>query len=145
MKSTANFTSVDREKKIVTATVHIPNATNVIATINLSGQAATFQHSLDFVGFYHAHASKNAPSKSLAVVYVKNATSSVESRPYSQNAIGSRQNGDELLYFESRNVTNSSRFPSRSFEFTGDNRTRITYVGFSFNVSKAIELATIFL
>lgn len=84
--------------------------------------------------FYHEHASKNAPSRSLAMVFVKNATRSAEAKNSSKNAIGVRRLGDELLYFESRNVTNASRFPSRSFEYVGDDRTSITYVGFSFNV-----------
>lgn len=108
-------------------------------TIDISGDAAKFKHSLDFVDFYHEHSSKNAPSKSFAMIYVKNATSSATRKQYSQNAIGSRQMGDELLYFESRNVTNGSRFPSRSFEYTGSDKTRITYVGFSFNVSFGIS------
>lgn len=105
------------------------------ASIYISGEAAKFQHSLDFVDFYHEHSSKNAPSKSITMIYVKNATSSATIKPYSQNAIGSRQKGDELLHFESRNVTNVSRFPSKSFEYSGNDQTRITYVGFSFNVS----------
>lgn len=133
MKSVANFTLVDREEKRVKATIHIPNATHVIAKINMSGQAAKFQHSLAFVEVYHNHASKNAPSRSLAMVFEKNVTSAV--KQHSQNVIGTRQNGDELLYFESRNVTNRNRFPSRSFEYVGDDKTRITYVGFSFDVS----------
>jgi len=110
----------------------------VTASIYISGDVAKFRHSLDFVDFYHEHASKNAPSQSIAMIYVKNATSSATKKSYSQNAIGSRQKGDELLYFESRNVTNVNRFPSRSFEYSGNGQTRITYVGFSFNVSYGI-------
>lgn len=71
----------------------------------------------------------------MAMILVKNAFSPAETKPYSQNAIGKRQHGDELLYFVSRNVTNNSRFPSKSFEYVGDDTTQITYVGFSFNVS----------
>ncbi len=130
-----NFTSVDKEKKIVKATIHIPNATDVIATVEISGDAAKFKHSLDFVGFYHDHASKNAPSRSLAMVFVRNASSPEEPKRHFQNALGIRQHGDELLHFESRTVTNNSRFPSRSFEYFGDDKSRITHVGFSFDVS----------
>jgi len=136
--SIANFTAVDREKKTVKATIHIFNATNVTATIYISGDAAKFQHSLDFVGFYHDHASKNSPSKSIAMIFVRNSTQSVTRKPHFRNSIGLRQSGDELLYFESRNVTNSTRFPSRSFEYIGDDKTKITYVGFSFNSPTAI-------
>lgn len=91
---------IDGKKKTVKITIHIPNATNVTGSIYLSGDAAKFQHSLDFVDFYHQHASKNAPSKSLAMIFVKNATSPMTKKAYSQNAIGTRQRGDELLYFE---------------------------------------------
>ncbi|XP_037046648.1 uncharacterized protein LOC119081670 [Bradysia coprophila] len=138
VNSTANFTLVEREKKIVKATIHIPNAMNVTASIELSGDAAEFQHSLQFSKVFPEHASKNAESRSLAMVFVKNAVPSVEAKQYSQNAIGVRQYGDELLYFESRNVTNVSRFPSRSFEYVEDDKTHITYVGFSFNSPTAI-------
>ncbi|KAJ6644578.1 hypothetical protein Bhyg_09547, partial [Pseudolycoriella hygida] len=98
--SSAQFTSVDRELKIIKASIHIPRATNVSVTIDISGDAAKFQHSLDFVGFYHDHASKNAPSRSMAMVYSKKATTA--KKLYFQNYVGSRQNGDGLLYFESR-------------------------------------------
>lgn len=71
-------------------------------------------------------------SKSYTVVYVKNATASQSGKTFASNSIGCRQTGDQLIYFESRNVTNVSRFPSRAFEYSGDDL--ITYVGFAFNV-----------
>jgi len=43
-----------------------------------------------------------------------------------------------LIYFESRNVTNASRFPSRAFEYSGNEY--ITYVGFSFNSPTAMVM-----
>lgn len=73
--------------------------------------------------------------RSLAFVYKKNATNPIGIKSFAQNAIGRRRKGDELIYFQSRNVTNASRFPSRAFEYSGSNE-YITYVGFSFNVSK---------
>lgn len=71
-------------------------------------------------------------TKSLTFVYKKNSNKSLKTKPFAQNAIGRRRNGDKLVYFESRNVTNASRFPSRAFEYSGN--AYITYVGFSFNV-----------
>lgn len=73
-------------------------------------------------------------TKSFTIIYAKNAASS--KNQFAQNAIGKRRNGDQLVYFESRNVTNVSRFPSRAIQFAGD--AYITYVGFSFNVSGTI-------
>lgn len=69
---------------------------------------------------------------SITYVHVKNTTS--KEKPYAQNSIGKRRPGDELVYYESRNVTNTSRFPSRVFEYSGSEY--LTYVGFSFNVRK---------
>lgn len=71
-------------------------------------------------------------TKSLVIIYAKNA--SPTQKPFAQNSIGTRQKGDRLIHFQTRNVTNQSRFPSRSFEYVGEDS--ITYVGFSFNVSR---------
>lgn len=111
--------------KHVAATISIPNGRNVVATIKLEGYGADFR-----IGW--PSSKKEVAPRSCAFVYVKNAVQSAE-RVFSSNAIGTRQPGDSLVHFESRNVTNFSRFPSRSFEYSGD--VAITYVGFSFNVS----------
>lgn len=70
-------------------------------------------------------------SKSVTFIYSKPAPSVKESINV-QSSIGQRQNGDELVHFQSRNVTNLNRFPSRAFQYAGEDY--ITYVGFSFNV-----------
>lgn len=72
-------------------------------------------------------------TKSITFVYKKRADS-LQAKPFAQNAIGRRRKNDELVHFESRNVTNISRFPSRAFEYSGSEY--ITYVGFSFNVTE---------
>lgn len=68
--------------------------------------------------------------QSMIIIYVKN--KSPIQKPFAKNSIGKRLSGDRLIHFESRNVTNNSRFPSRSFDYNG--KDYITYVGFSFNV-----------
>lgn len=98
------------------------------------------------MGFFppnNQHNKWNAASslpKSIAFVFKRNSTKT-EEKPFAQNAIGRRQEGDELMHFESHNVTNYSRFPSRVFEYSGLYKGEyITYVGFSFNVSILISL-----
>ncbi|KAG4066715.1 hypothetical protein HA402_007351 [Bradysia odoriphaga] len=76
-------------------------------------------------------------TKSMTFIYKKNADSS-RKKPFAQNAVGRRREGDSLLHFESRNITNSSRFPSRAFEYSGSDF--ITYVGFSFNSPTAMAM-----
>ncbi|XP_037035160.1 uncharacterized protein LOC119073661 [Bradysia coprophila] len=75
-------------------------------------------------------------TNSYTVVYVKNARP--PKKPSASNSIGARQKGDRLIHFESRNVTNISRFPSRAFEYSGDES--ITYVRFAFNSPTAMAL-----
>ncbi len=75
---------------------------------------------------------KDYETKSVTFIYKRNAIQSTAKPFASQNAIGHRRKNDSLIHFESRNVTNVSRFPSRAFEYSGDEY--ITYVGFSFNV-----------
>lgn len=78
------------------------------------------------------HFSENIlPSKSFTIVYAKNALPT--KKPFIQNSLGKRLQGDKLIHFVSRNVTNASRFPSKLFEYVGEDY--ITYVRFSFNVS----------
>lgn len=104
------------------ATIHIKNATHVIATLTIY----TFNLPA-YLGRLHRH--------SITYVYVKN-TTSIE-KPYTHTSLGKRCEGDELIYFESRNDTNINRFPSRAFEYSGRDE-YLTYVRFSFNVSEAI-------
>lgn len=75
---------------------------------------------------------KGYDTKSITFIHKKSAHP-LQVKRFAQNAIGRRRKNDELVYFESRNVTNGSRFPSRAFEYFGFGY--ITYVGFSFNVS----------
>lgn len=99
------------------ATIHIKNSTHVTANLTIY----TFDLPDYRRGLYR---------HSITYVFVKNTTST--GKQYAQNSIGKRRKGDELIYFESRNVTNISRFPSRVFEYSGSEY--LTYVGFSFNV-----------
>ncbi|KAJ6639949.1 hypothetical protein Bhyg_12697 [Pseudolycoriella hygida] len=105
------------------ATIHIKNATNVTATLTI--------FTFDLPQYR-----KGLSRYSLTFVHVKNTTS--VQKPFAQNTIGKRQKGDEFIYFESRNVTKISRFPSRVFEYVGSEY--LTYVRFSFNSPTAIAL-----
>lgn len=73
-------------------------------------------------------------NKSLTFLYTKDAFPST--KPYVLTSIGKRQNSDELLHFEHRNVTNYSRFPSKVFSYNGGEY--LTYVRFSFNVRRGL-------
>lgn len=99
------------------ATINIKNATYVTATLKI--YTINLPHYLTGLSRY-----------SITYVHVKNA-SQIE-KPYAQNSIGKRRTGDELIYFDSRNVTNISRFPSKVFEYSGGEY--LTSVRFSFNV-----------
>lgn len=105
------------------ATIHIKNATHVTANLTI--------YTLDLPQYR-----RGLSRYSITYIYVKNATSTV--KPYAQNSIGKRRKGDELIYFESRNVTNTNRFPSRVFEYSGSEY--LTYVSFSFNSPTAMAL-----
>lgn len=74
--------------------------------------------------------------KSIAFIYKKRSNPNKE-KPAAQTTIGRRRSGDSLLHFESYNVTNNNRFPSRAFEYSGNDY--ITKVGFSFNVSREVN------
>lgn len=113
----------------VNATVHIYNARDVTTTITVWGQSNLSYYLEPFRNM------ENIRFKSLTFIYERNALRSTKPKIYAQNAIGNRQKGDKLLYFESRNVTNISRFPSRGFEYVGNEY--ITFVSFSFNVSQS--------
>lgn len=99
------------------ATIHIKNATHV--TANLTIYTFNLPYYLKGLSRY-----------SVTYVHVKN-TTAIQT-PHSQNSIGERRRGDELIYFNSRNVTNINRFPSKAFEYSGSEY--LTYVRFSFNV-----------
>lgn len=123
---------VTNEMKNIDATISVPNARNVTATISLYGFGMNLMPIMSGWPFEKGENSL----KSYTVVYVKNATT-INEKTYASNSIGSRQPGDRLIYFESRNVTNVSRFPSRAFEYSGVDS--ITYVGFSFNVRRTLN------
>lgn len=116
--------------KNIEATISIPHAHNVTATISLRGFGMNLMPILQGWPFDK----EDTSPKSYTVIYVKNATARPSEKTVASNSIGNRQPGDQLIYFESRNVTNVSRFPSRAFEYSGDEYS-ITYVGFAFNVS----------
>lgn len=120
---------VTNEMKNVDATVSIYNALNVTATISMYGYGSSLMPTLRRWPF----TDKDYSVKSYTIVYIKSASEADPNKKFSRNSIGARQLGDQLIYFESRNVTNISRFPSRAFEYSGDDS--ITYVGFSFNVN----------
>lgn len=110
---------------MVNAKVNIYNSQNVRVTISVYGES-----NLPFGYMPVFRQMEELNLKSLTFVYVKDALPSDARK--SQNSIGNRQKGDQLIHFESRNVTNSNRFPSRGFHYSGHEY--ITYVGFSFNV-----------
>lgn len=112
----------------VNAKINIANVRNFSATISVRGES-----NLPFGYLQAIQQHEKVEMKSLTFVYVRKA--SPTPKPNAQNAIGNRRDGDKLLHFESRNVTNFNRFPSRAFQYTG--KEYLTYVGFSFNVSAA--------
>lgn len=112
-------------RQIFDAKVQIKNALNVVATLKIYGSGMM---SLQSMGLR-----KLESTKSLTFVYLKNSTQST-TKEFAQNSIGKRRQGDELLHFESRLVRNNNRFPSRVFEYSGGEY--ITFIGFSFNVSR---------
>ncbi|XP_037047722.1 uncharacterized protein LOC119082326 [Bradysia coprophila] len=116
--------------KKIEAKIHINNALNVTANIYIYTMGLSVMPQFNF---YREH----YDTKSITFVHKKNADSS-KKQLFAQNAIGRRRKGDSLLHFESRNITNSSRFPSRAFEYTGSDF--ITYVGFSFNSPTAMAM-----
>lgn len=124
MESYGNVYATDG-KKIIEATIHINNALNVTATIEI------FRYGIVEMPSFGAWLKNEYETKSLTFVYKKNADPA-QRKLIAQNSIGLRRENDALIYFESRNVTNVSRFPSRVFEYSGPEY--ITYVGFSFNV-----------
>ncbi|KAJ6648691.1 hypothetical protein Bhyg_03922 [Pseudolycoriella hygida] len=112
--------------------VRIDNAVNVLATISAYGLGVDPKMRNNFV---------EQPTKGVTYIHAKKSAFSSDSKHFGQNSIGRRQKNDELIYFESRNVTNKSRFPSRSFEYLGQNLNAfITYVGFSFNSPTAVAM-----
>lgn len=116
----------------VDATIHINSAYNVTAIISIYGSLAAYIPK--YVGFSRSVYIQ----KSLTYIHVRNATrtnrgSKIVNKNY-ENTIGMRRRHDRLLFFESKNVRNNSRFPSRSFSHSADDE-YISYVGFSFDVS----------
>lgn len=116
-----------REILIFDAKIHINNVTNVVATLTI--------YENGYVPFTYVLEGGPKNNKSITYVYMKDAVPSP--KPYFHNSIGQRQTGDELIHFESRNVTNYNRFPSKAFSYDGKELEQyLTYVSFSFNVSK---------
>ncbi|KAJ6643356.1 hypothetical protein Bhyg_08316, partial [Pseudolycoriella hygida] len=124
---------VSNNLKNIDAIISIPNARYVTATITMKGFGMNLMPILK--GWQLT--SDATSTQSYTMIYVKNAERH-SPKTYSTNSIGTRQPGDQLIYFESKNITNVSRFPSRAFEYSGDDA--ITYVGFSFNSPTAMAL-----
>lgn len=110
-------------KQIFDAKIYIKNAVNVTATFRIYGIGKIPLALRDL-------------HTSLTFVYVRNSNITSIQRPCAKSSIGKRRKEDDLLHFESRNVTNVSRFPSRAFEYSGE--AFITYIGFSFDVSISV-------
>jgi len=125
---------VTNELQNIEATIFVHNALNVTATITIYSYGVAFLPILK----QWPYEKDDYATKSVTIIYKKNATVSDVPRSFSRNAIGSRQSGDGLIYFESRNITNISRFPSKAFEYSGDDF--ITCVGFSFNSPTAMAM-----
>lgn len=124
-----------KEAQTFIGRVRVNDAKNVTATLSVYGKAAPppprYISTQGFLSLFDP----SKLTKSLTYIHVKNASVS-DLKPFSQNSIGQRRQGDQLIYFESKNVTNISRFPSKLFEYSGSvSNEYITYVGFSFNVS----------
>lgn len=75
--------------------------------------------------------------QSFTIVQIEN---SKNPKKYRSNAVGERQPGDKLIYFQSQNVTNTAKFSEAEFIFLGKTQQAITYVGFSFDVSDLIYM-----
>lgn len=113
----------------VNAKVNIHNAQHAKASVSVFGTS-----NLPFGYMQAFRQMEQIHCKSLTYIYVKKTLPPTVQKLYAQNSIGNRRHGDQLIHFESRNVTNSSKFPSRGFQYAGDEY--LTYVGFSFNVSQ---------
>ncbi|XP_037036443.1 uncharacterized protein LOC119074419 [Bradysia coprophila] len=104
------------------AKITINDTTNVTATMKMYGSNSSKYLDME-------------ATKSMTIIHSKSARSA--QRPFG-TSMGMRLKGDELIHFKSRNVTNASRFPSRSFEYSGTDY--ITYVAFSFSSPTAMAL-----
>ncbi|KAG4070499.1 hypothetical protein HA402_005731 [Bradysia odoriphaga] len=121
----------------VHATIHIDNAYRVTAIISIYGSLPAS------IPKYGGFGRSAYIQKSLTYINVKNATrantgTKIANKNY-ENSIGARRRDDQLLYFESKNVRNNSRFPSRSVSYSADDE-YINYVGFSFDSPTAVVL-----
>lgn len=116
----------------INATVYITNATNfsVILTIYGHGGFIDIFSDTSFGTPLHQEVKRR---QSFTIVQIQNST---ELKKYRHNAVGHRQPGDKLIYFKSKNIKNTAKFAEDEFIFTGKSNQAITYVGFSFNVSK---------
>ncbi|XP_037036840.1 uncharacterized protein LOC119074664 [Bradysia coprophila] len=112
------------------AQVSIKNATNVTATLRIHGMGMMTLPSMGL--------RKLTSTRSVAYVHAKSSIPSIKQNGFVQSLIGKRRNGDELIHFESRNVRNQNRFPSRAFEYSGSEY--ITCVGFSFDSPTAMVM-----
>ncbi|KAJ6645712.1 hypothetical protein Bhyg_00920 [Pseudolycoriella hygida] len=119
------------DRQIFHGRVEIRDALNVTATLTIYGMGMLYMPSMGL--------RKLESTKSLTFIHVKDARKNGIAKPFTRNAIGTRREGDELLYFESRNVANNSNFPSRAFDYVGHDE-YITYVGFSFNSPTAMVM-----
>lgn len=110
--------------------VHVVNGTKVKASVTIFSEPDLFRY-MD-MSFLNDNSVKPKPS-SFAIVHVRRANATRQELKTSQSSVGTRQLGDKLIFFDSKHVTNTSRFPEDAFEFNGGQS--ITSVQFSFNVS----------
>jgi len=127
----SGYLNASNNKKLIEGQIDINNALNVTATITIYGYGIVQMPS------FHRWLRNDYITKSLTYIYKKNYDSN-QVKQFAQNSIGRRREGDELIHFQSRNVTNASRFPSRAFEYSGTEY--ITYAGFSFNSPTAMVM-----
>ncbi len=114
---------------IFTATIHIENTKNVLANVTIYESGS--------VTITNKFLLEGGPQNNKSLTYISIKDAFPSSKPYVRSSIGKRQKGDKLLHFESKNVMNYNRFPSKAFSYHGTEY--LTYVRFSFNVSNSLN------
>lgn len=118
------------KEKMLIAQLNIINGTNVHVAGKIYGPTVSLLDS-DALQNINTFGIAGKNSKTITVVYKQNAT---QTRNRKVN-LGHRQIGDQLINFETKNVTFAYRFAETEFEYH-DKSKHITAVGFSFDVSK---------
>lgn len=114
------------KERTLQATLNIVNGTNVHVTGEIYGPAVSV---IDDLSRFTQHSNHVKP-KTMTVVYGHNST---KTRNRKIN-LGSRQPGDKLIEYQTKNVTLSYRFAETEFVYHDEHK-HITSVGFSFDVS----------